>query len=194
MLAIPTMSVIEQGKMNSIIVDMGARSVRIAAVVNGAIVDGSFVHLGYGGNDVTDYQMKIMTERGYSFTTTSERDIVRDIKEKLSRSALDLNQVFADPASVRTYYELPDGQIIKVGNQRFRCPEAMFQPMKLGKELPGLHEMTYQSIMKCDVDVRKDLYNNIVMSGGSTMFKGIDVRLSKEVVALAPSSMKIKVI
>ena len=48
--------------------------------------------------------------------------------------------------------------------------------------------------MKCDVDVRKDLYSNIVLSGGSTMYTGIAERLNKEVVALAPSAMKIKVI
>lgn len=48
--------------------------------------------------------------------------------------------------------------------------------------------------MKCDVDVRKDLYGNIVLSGGSTMFPGIAERLSKDIVALAPSSMKIKVV
>jgi len=70
----------------------------------------------------------------------------------------------------------------------------LFQPSKLGKEYPGIHELTFQSIMKCDVDVRKELYNNIVMSGGTTMFDGIADRVNKEVVALAPSTMKIKVI
>lgn len=70
----------------------------------------------------------------------------------------------------------------------------MFQPIKVGKEFPGIHELTFQSIMKCDVDVRKDLYSNIVLSGGSTMYNGIAERLNKEVVALAPSAMKIKVI
>lgn len=48
--------------------------------------------------------------------------------------------------------------------------------------------------MKCDVDVRKDLYGNIVLSGGTTMFSGISERLSKEIVNLAPSTMKIKVV
>ena len=91
-------------------------------------------------------------------------------------------------------YELPDGQVINIGSQKFRCPEALFKPMMLGKELPGFHEISYQSIMKCDVDVRKDLYSNIVMSGGTTMFPGIPDRLSKEVTALAPSTMKIKVL
>ena len=66
--------------------------------------------------------------------------------------------------------------------------------MKLGKEIPGLHDLTFNSITKCDVDVRKDLYSNIVMSGGTTMFPGIAERLNKEMVTLAPSAMKIKVV
>ena len=66
--------------------------------------------------------------------------------------------------------------------------------MMMGRELPGFHEISYNSILKCDVDIRKDLYSNIVMSGGTTMYPGIPERLSKEVTALAPSTMKIKVV
>jgi actin, other eukaryote len=75
-----------------------------------------------------------------------------------------------------------------------RCPEVLFQPSLIGMEAGGIHEMTYNSIMKCDVDIRKDLYSNIVLSGGTTMFPGIADRMSKEITALAPSSMKIKVV
>merc|ERR1711939_569957 len=91
-------------------------------------------------------------------------------------------------------YTLPDGRTIKVGNQRFRCPEVLFQPSLIGKEASGIHETTFNSIMKCDVDVRKDLYQNIVLSGGTTMFTGLQDRVQKEIAALAPSSMKVKVI
>jgi actin, other eukaryote len=66
--------------------------------------------------------------------------------------------------------------------------------MMIGKEMPGLHEICYQSIIKCDIDIRRELYNNIVMSGGTTMYPGIAERLTKEMTALAPSAMKIKVI
>merc|ERR1711988_637276 len=92
------------------------------------------------------------------------------------------------------YYELPDGNVITIGNERFRCPEVLFQPSFIGKEASGIHDTMFQTIMKCDVDIRKDLYANIVLSGGTTMFAGIGERMTKELTALAPSTMKIKVI
>mgnify|MGYP000497593940 FL=1 len=61
-------------------------------------------------------------------------------------------------------------------------------------EVANIHETTYNSSMKCDVDIRKDLYGNVVLSGGSTMFLGISKRMSNEITTLAPSSMKIKVV
>lgn len=62
-----------------------------------------------------------------------------------------------------------------------------------GMESAGIHETTYNSIMKCDIDIRKDLYANNVLSGGTTMYPGIADRMQKEITALAPSTMKIKV-
>jgi actin len=85
-------------------------------------------------------------------------------------------------------------QVITIGNERFRCPEVLFNPSMVGMEASGVHDTTFNSIMKCDVDIRKDLYSNIVLSGGTTMFPGIADRMSKEITALAPSAMKVKVV
>lgn len=83
-------------------------------------------------------------------------------------------------------------QVITIGSERFRCPEVLFTPSLVGMEAQGIDDTAFNSIMKCDVDIRKDLYGNVVLSGGTTMFPGIADRMYKEITAHAPSSMKVK--
>merc|ERR1712004_464915 len=95
--------------------------------------------------------------------------------EKLAYVAEDYDAELSgasENSDLEKQYELPDGQVITVGAERFRCAEVLFQPSHIGK----------------------DLYQNIVLSGGSTMFPGIDTRLKKEIQALAPAAVKVKIV
>ena len=91
-------------------------------------------------------------------------------------------------------YVMPDGDTITVGQERFMAPELFFNPGAMGSEEDSIHALIFKAISECDVDIRPHLYNNIVLSGGSTMFPGLKERLHKELNALVPSGVEVKIV
>lgn len=185
------------GRTTGIVLDCGDGVSHTVPIYEGYSMPAAIERLDVAGRDLTEYMQRLLLLRGYSFTTSAEQELVRTIKEKYGMvkprpSRGKKQKVNLD--ALRVSYELPGGDMVTIDEERTQCPEALFNPSLIGKEAMGIHELIFSSINKCDIDLRRDLYRNIVVSGGTTTFSGLAERLQDEVEYLAPAAAKVKVV
>jgi len=145
------------------------------------------------GRDVTDQLQLLLRKAGHHLHTTAELEVVRTIKEKCCYVALNPAKEEKDSAGRSEEFRLPDGNTVQLGPERFRAPEILFNPELIGQEYAGVHQVVVDAINRVDLDLRKSLFSNIVLSGGSTLCRGFGDRLLNEVKKLALKDVKIKI-
>lgn len=186
------LSLYANGKFTGCVVDSGDGVTHVVPIYDGYNLPHSVSRMDIAGRKLTDYFRDLIREEGYNYNKTSEFEIIKKMKESLCYVPLD----FAEEESKinkgeikAKEYTMPDGSVVTLRNSHIKCTELLFNPSLKGEESQGMHKLTHESINKSDIDIRKDLYKTIILSGGTTLFPGLPERLAKEVKALANPSM-----
>jgi actin len=186
------------GRTTGIVLDSGDGVTHTVPVYEGYALPHAIMQLDVAGRDVSDYMVQLMKNAGGPLLAAAEREIAKDIKEKTAYVAVNYeteDKTFKDGFGKEASYTLPDGKTIPIGDMQYKAAEILFKPGKISSKhegLPGIHELIFQSIMKCDPEIRKDLYGNIVLAGGNTMFSGISERINYEL-GEVQSNFRVKV-
>jgi actin len=188
------LSLYSLGQTTGLVLDSGDGVTHTVPIYEGYTLEHAIGRIDLAGSNITEYLSTLLTERGLMFSSSSEKEIVRDMKERYAFVAENFNDEMKKKENeFEVTYTLPDGKNIKIGSERFRCTEALFQPSFLGLDLGGIQHLVFKSIMNCDTDVRSDLFDNVVLSGGNTCYKGFDTRLLKELNLLNNNKIKVNI-
>jgi actin-related protein len=197
--AIPAvLALYASGRTTGIVLDVGDSVTTAVPIAEGHIAPHAISRMDLGGRDISERMAVLLRKSGASLlATSSEKDAVRRIKERVcyvarDPRAEDIRNVKAELPELA--FELPDGNIVNIGPERFHAPELLFDPSIVGTEYGGVHECVHEAIQGVDVALRKQLYGSVLLAGGATKTKGFAQRLIDELRPLPPSSTKIRIL
>ena len=193
-----TLSLYANGKTTGTVVDIGYQTTSFVPIYEGFILNHAVTHVDTGGKDLTDYFCQIIGQRqgNDKFTNEGQKSMINELKEKICEVAEDYDSQVKkclDSKMIETHI-LPDGSKVQISQEKYQCPELLFQPQFFQKDHFGLHEQTFKSIKRCDEDIEKDLFQNVILCGGSSLFLKIRKKFEKELQSLAPTGKTVKVI
>ena len=196
------LSLYSNGRTTGMVVDSGDGVTHTIPVYEGFSIPHAVKKNFIAGRAITDHMVNLLNAENISETSSGQsawRQICGKIKEEVCYISQDFEAEkakAAESSAVQKQYQLPDGQMITVNSARFSAPEALFNPglIKEGDEVHGMHTMAHGTVQECDVDIRKDLYQNVILSGGTTLYEGLPDRLEKEIDALCPQQNMVKII
>lgn len=184
----PVLSLFSTGRTTGIILEAGEGVITAVPVYEGFALKHAILRLPLAGQDLTRFLLKCLADRNIKFSE-EHIDIVRDMKEKICAVQVEENAEDERVGLADLTYELPDGKIVTLDKDcRYQTSEILFKPSIFADikiqdhdRNVGVHELVKDSIEMCDGFLQKDLYNNIVLSGGTSMLPGFGDRMKKEI-------------
>ena len=187
----PILSLFSTSNTTGVILESGEGVTQSCVLYEGYAIPNSFQKCDYGGMDVTNYLGDILKKKGYFFETSAEKLLIKEIKEKFCCACAESN--VKNTEFEKDNHFLPDGNVIKIGMERQIPSEILFKPDIIGLEYPGFCEMINNSINNVDIELRKKLFENIILSGGNTAIKGTSNKVFSEMKNTTNQNMKIKI-
>lgn len=199
------LSLLASGRTTGLVIDMGESVTHIVPIYKGIPITSAICRLDIGGHDITKYLYHLLRQRsvevyGYTFShplNGVSHIIARETKERFCYVALDPARelrLAEEDSQIETQITLLFDRILTIGSERFLAPEILFAYEGMNRSVQPLHEAMYQAMLQCGIDLRNDLCQNIVLSGGSSQFPGLKERLCKELTEIMPETSKIRII
>ncbi|XP_015682142.1 actin-related protein T2-like [Protobothrops mucrosquamatus] len=190
------LSLYASARYMGMVIDCGFGVSHAVPVYEGYCLPHAVTQLGLGGRDITHFLRELLLEnRQYFWNFPEANTVVEDIKVKLCFVTLDArHRESKSSEELPKEYKLPDGNRVKIGDPLYLAPEILFTPSNINHKGQGLHKLVAHSVRKCDPTLRNVLYSNVLISGGSSLFPGLDERMFKGLEGEAPQGVPIKVI
>ena len=156
-----------QGLLTGLVIECGEGVSHVVPVFEGFVPHHTIKRHPVAGRTITNYLAKLLQLRGYHYHSISDLETVRDVKEKLCYAACDLElerRLARETTVLVENYTLPDGETIKIGQERFEATEAFFDPSLVDMESKGLSDLVFDTIQETDIDCRLEYYEHIVLS------------------------------
>ena len=192
----PILSLFSTSSTSGTVLESGEGVTQSCVVYEGFSLPNSYERFDYGGADVSEYLKLLLKKKGYNFYNSTEFRLVNEIKENscfcLSNNLnIDINNAKKGLNKNPINYYLPDGTSISIGEERLLAPEILFNTEYMGKEYLSLSDIIMSSINKVEIQLRQKLYENILLSGGNTAFRGLKDKLTDEIKNKAYKNLKI---
>uniref|UniRef100_H0XNM6 Actin like 7A n=1 Tax=Otolemur garnettii TaxID=30611 RepID=H0XNM6_OTOGA len=189
------LSMYASGQISGTTIESGEGMTYFVPIMDGYSLNQSTLQMDVAGEDLTSYLSQLLSDNGNIFLSSADLDCIRNMKEKCCYVALDFNmeKTKTDLPSCQQQYQLPDGQEITLDQERFFCPEVLFQPDLIGKSTLGMHMLAFQSAASCESAFQKVLFGNMLLSGGTGSLSGLQFRMQKELLGLVSPVFTLKV-
>ena len=194
----PILSLFSTSSTTGIILESGEGVSQSCIVYEGYSLPNTYERFDYGGGDVTNVLKILMKKKGYQLLNSNEYRFISDMKEKYcfllsSKYNLNFDNVRKALNAQKINYYLPDGTSISLGDERIIASEILFKPELIGKEFLGLSDIILSSINKAEIQLRSKTYENIVLSGGNILMKGLEDKIKDDIIQKSNKIIKVNV-